>query len=60
MSTYDLYKNKSYSLRLPNDLRMKFEYIAKEKGYSKTSHAYKDLIEKYVREYEKQNGAVEV
>ena len=35
MSTYDLYKNKTYPLRLPDELRKKFEIIAERKGYKK-------------------------
>lgn len=58
MSTYDLYRNKAYNLRLPNELRMKFEIIAKRQGFKKTSHAYKDVIEKYVQAYELQYGKI--
>ena len=60
MSTYDLYKNKSYNLRLPNELREKFEIIAERQGYKKTSHAYKDVIEKYVQAYELQYGEIKL
>ncbi|MCI8416113.1 MAG: hypothetical protein HFI33_01215 [Lachnospiraceae bacterium] len=60
MSNYDLYKNKSYNLRLPNELRMKFEIIAKRKGYKKISHAYKDVIENYVKAYEIQYGEIKL
>lgn len=60
MSTYDLYKNKAYNLRLPNELRIKFEIIAKRKGYKKTSHAYKDVIETYVKDYESLHGEIEI
>lgn len=60
MSTYDLYKNKSYNLRLPADLKKKFEIIAKRQGYKKTSHAYQDVIEKYVEAYEHQYGEIKL
>ena len=60
MSTYDLYKNKTYALRLPNELRIKFEEIARKNGYSKMSNAYKDVIEKYVKEYEKEHGEIKI
>lgn len=60
MSTYDLYKNKAYNLRLPNELRRKFEIIAKKEGYKKVSHAYKNLIEEYVKSYEKKNGEIDI
>lgn len=60
MSTYDLYKNKTYPLRLPDELRKKFEIIAERQGYKKTSHAYKDVIEKYVKAYEMQYGEIEI
>ena len=60
MSTYDRYKNKSYNLRLPAELKAKFEIIAKREGYKKTSHAYKDVIEKYVKAYEIRYGEVEL
>lgn len=60
MSTYDLYKNKSYNLRLPNELRIKFEIIAKRQGYKKTSHAYKEVIKNYVKAYELQYGEIKL
>lgn len=60
MSTYDLYKNKAYNLRLPNELRMKFEIIAQRQGYKKTSHAYKEVIENYVKAYELQYGEIKI
>lgn len=60
MSTYDLYKNKTYPLRLPDELRKKFEIIAERQGYKKTSHAYKDVIEKYVKAYELQYGEINI
>ena len=58
MSTYDLYKNKTYPLRLPDELRKKFEIIAERKGFKKTSHAYKEVIENYVKAYEMQYGEI--
>ena len=60
MSTYDLYKNKTYALRLPNELREKFEEIAKRQGYKKLSNAYKDVIENYVKAYEIQYGEIDL
>ena len=60
MSTYDLYKNKTYTLRLPNELRIKFEEIARRNGYNKMSNAYKDVIEKYVNEYEREHGEIKI
>lgn len=60
MSTYDLYKNKSYNLRLPNETREKFEIIAKRQGYNKLSHAYKDVIENYIKAYELQYGEIHI
>lgn len=60
MSTYDRYKNKAYSLRLPNELRIKFEEIAKRQGYTKTSKAYQDVIQKYVDAYEHQYGEIKI
>ncbi|MCI8853018.1 MAG: hypothetical protein HFI32_05870 [Lachnospiraceae bacterium] len=60
MSTYELYKNKTYPLRLPDELRMKFEIIAKRKGYKKISHAYKEVIENYVKAYEIQYGEIKI
>lgn len=60
MSTYDLYKNKSYNLRLPAELKAKFETIAKLQGYKKTSHAYHDVIQKYVDAYEHQYGEIKI
>lgn len=60
MSTYDLYKNKSYNLRLPAETKKKFEIIAQRQGYKKTSHAYLDVIEKYIQAYESQYGEIKL
>lgn len=60
MSPNESHKNKAYNLRLPNELRQKFEIIAKQLGYKKTSHAYKDLIENFVKDYETKNGEVKI
>lgn len=60
MSTYDLYKNKSYNLRLPAEIKTKFEIIAERQGYKKTSHAYLDVISNYVKAYEMQYGEIPI
>ena len=60
MSTYDLYKNKSYNLRIPGELKTKFEIIAKRQGYKYTSTAYEDVIRKYVEAYELQYGEIKI
>lgn len=60
MSTYDLYKNKSYNLRIPADLKRKFEIIAERQGYSKTSKLYYEVIKNYVEAYELQYGEIKI
>ncbi len=55
-----MYKNKSYNLRLPAELKKKFEIISKREGYSRVSHAYLDVIEKYVKAYEMQYGEIKI
>ena len=60
MSTYDLYKNKSYNLRLPAELKKKFEIIAERQGHTKTSKLYLEVIENYVKAYEMQYGEIKL
>lgn len=60
MSTYDLYKNKSYNLRIPQELKRKFEIIAERQGYNKTSKLYYEVIKNYVEAYELQYGEIKV
>ena len=60
MSPNETHKHKAYNLRIPYELRAKFEFIAKEKGYTMLSKAYKDLIEGYVDKYEAENGRIEL
>ena len=60
MSTYDLYKNKSYNLRLPAELKKKFEIISKRQGYTMTSKLYLEVIENYVKAYELQYGEIDI
>lgn len=60
MSNYDKYKNKSYNLRLPADLKLKFEIISKRQGYRFVSNAYEDVIAKYVEAYEHQYGEIQI
>lgn len=49
------YKNKTYPLRLNNDLRLKVEYIA-DKEFRKISQQYELIISKYVEQYEVNHG----
>ena len=49
------YKNKTYPLRIDNDLRIKVEYIAKIED-RKVSQQYERIIRNYVTEYEAVNG----
>ena len=60
MARHGLYNNKAYSLRIPDELREKFEIIAKAQGYTMVSKAYKDLIEDYVNKYESEHGKIEL
>lgn len=57
MSTYDLYKNKAYSLRIPNEMQEKVKAIAKKEN-RKISQQYELIIKKFLDEYEKINGEI--
>lgn len=59
MSTYDLYKNKTYSLRLPNELRKKVEWIANEND-RKMSQQFELIIRNFVNDYEAIHGEIKV
>jgi hypothetical protein len=49
------HKNKTYPLRINNDLRLKIEFIA-ETEVRKLSQQYELIIKKYIDEYELHNG----
>ncbi len=49
------YKNKTYSLRLPNELRLKAEYIATAE-YRDFSKQYELMISEYVNKWESEHG----
>lgn len=49
------YKNKTYSLRLPNDLRSKVEYIATTE-FRDFSKQYELMISDYVNKWESEHG----
>lgn len=51
MSTYDLYKNKTYSLRIPNELQQKIKIVAKRED-RKTSQQYELIIRNWINDYE--------
>lgn len=53
------YKNKTYPLRLPNELRIKIEIIA-EKEDRPISKQYERIIKKYVESYEKEYGVITI
>lgn len=59
MSTYDLYKNKAYSLRIPNEMQEKVKAIAKKEN-RKISQQYELIIKRFLEEYEKTNGKIKI
>lgn len=53
------YKNKSYSLRIKNELQDKVRHIAnKEKRPINTQ--YEIIVEQYIQQYEKEHGVIEL
>lgn len=58
MSNYDLYKNKSYNLRIPNMLREKAQIVAAIQGFDKMSHFYEHVISQYIAAYEAEHGEI--
>lgn len=57
MSTYTKYKNKAYSLRIPNELQDKIKIIA-EREKRKASQQYELIIETFIKEYENIHGEI--
>lgn len=49
------YKNKTYPLRIDNELRLKIEYIAKLED-RKISQQYERVIRMFIEQYEFNNG----
>lgn len=60
MSTYDLYKNKSYNLRIPNEMRIKAQIISEAEGFKKMSKFYEHIISAYIANYEEKNGPINI
>lgn len=59
MSTYDLYKNKTYSLRIPNELQEKIKHIAKVEN-RKMSQQYELIIRNFINDWEAVHGPIRV
>lgn len=59
MSTYDLYKNKTYSLRIPNILQEKVKAIAKSE-HRKASQQYELIIQNFINDYEAIHGEIKI
>lgn len=57
MSTYDKYKNKAYSLRIPNDMQKKIKIIA-DRENRKASQQYELIIRNWLNQYESIHGEV--
>lgn len=53
------YKNKTYNLRLDNDMMSKVRYIA-DKDERPLSTQFKIIIREYLERYEKENGKIPV
>lgn len=59
MSTYDLYKNKAYSLRIPNEMQAKIKQIAKSEN-RKISQQYEIIIRNFINDYEAVHGEIKL
>ena len=59
MSTYDLYKNKTYSLRIPNELQQKIKTVASRENRN-ISQQYELIIRNWINDYEAIHGEIEV
>lgn len=59
MSTYDLYKNKTYTLRLPNELQEKVKTVAKNEN-RKISQQYELIVRNWLNEYEEKHGTIKI
>ena len=59
MSTYDLYKNKTYSLRIPNEMQAKIKQIAKFEN-RKISQQYEIIIRNFINDYEAVHGEIKL
>lgn len=57
MSTYTKYKNKAYSLRIPNEMQNKIKIIA-DREKRKASQQYELIIGAWLEEYEKIHGKI--
>lgn len=59
MSTYNLYKNKAYSLRLPNEMQEKIKIIA-QKENRKISQQYEIIVRNFINDYEAVHGEIKL
>ena len=59
MSTYEKYKNKTYSLRIPNEMQEKIKIIAKREN-RKASQQYEIIISSWLAQYESLHGKIEL
>lgn len=53
------YKNKTYPLRIDNDLRLKIEYIANINDRTIKAQ-YERIIREFIKEYELKNGILHI
>lgn len=56
---YGKYKNPTYSLRIPEELKQKIEIIAK-RNETKASKLYLNIIQDYVDIYEQKFGEIKI
>lgn len=57
MNYYEMYKNKSYNLRLPEIKKKKLQQIAKNKGI-KLSVLLEAVLTDYLDQYEQEHGQI--
>lgn len=54
-----IHKNKTYPLRIDNDLRLKVQYLA-DKENRKLSNQFELIISKFIDDYEAENGIIQI
>lgn len=60
MTKQGIYKNKSYNLRITDQLRNKLNYIKTESGYDNLSNLLVEILNNYVEAYEAEHGEIVV
>lgn len=54
------YKNKSYNLRITDELKAKLNYIKSQSGYSNLSDLLVNILSNFVNDYEAEHGEIQI